>query len=416
MNDKPRCRLCGGHRLSHLLSLNDLPITHHLRKRPHDPDPRFTVGFHSCDGCGLLQIVHPIPADLLYSQADTYTTGFQKPRHLDDLITTAVARQDPGRAIDIGCNDGTLMEHLRRAGYTQVVGLEPNEVAADIARKKGYSVYTGFLTTEQAGQIVEKSGPFDTLFLRHVVEHVADLDGFFAGVRKLLRDDGLLVLELPAVEESFALGSPAILWEEHVNYFTPAQAEYLLRRFGFQVRDRRNYVFGGGSMAFVAQKKAEPVSCSSRVPDPTPTLGLLHEFARGIERQRSELAKLVTEARSAGYQVLVYGAAPRSCLLVSVCGIADKIDFVVDDRQDIQHRLMPGTFHVVQSLAEVAGSVGGKLLCLLGVGAENEFKVRKRIAEALKAKTVHVSLFPPRDVMQSVAAASQAITAGNKGN
>jgi 2-polyprenyl-3-methyl-5-hydroxy-6-metoxy-1,4-benzoquinol methylase len=414
MSDTARCRLCGGQHLSHLLSLHDLPISHYLRKSPQDPDPRFTVGFDSCQDCGLLQIVHAIPAEMIYSEADTYTTGFQRPRHLDDLITTAVARQDPGKAIDVGCNDGALMEHLRRAGYTKVVGLEPNSVAADIARKKGHEVYTGYLTEEEAGRIVAKHGAFDTLFVRHVVEHVPDLEGFFAGVRALLRDDGLLVIELPDVEESFALGSPAILWEEHVNYFTRAQAEHMLRRFGFEVRDRRNYVFGGGSVAFVAQKKAAPVSCTLKLPDPAKTNDLLHRFAGGIERQKAELGGLVSSARAKGYQVLLYGAAPRSCLLVTVCQIADKIDFAVDDRQDIHYRLMPGTSHAVRPLAEVAGAVGKKLLCLLGVGSENEFKVRARVDEAVAADTIYVSLFPPRDTLQSIASARKAIGARRK--
>jgi 2-polyprenyl-3-methyl-5-hydroxy-6-metoxy-1,4-benzoquinol methylase len=414
MSDTPRCRLCGGRHLSRFLSLNELPISHYLRKSPQDPDPRFTVDFESCQDCGLLQIVNAIPADLIYVEADTYTTGFQRPRHLDDLITTAVARQDPSKAIDVGCNDGTLMENLRRAGYRQVVGIEPNAVAAELARKKGYDVYTSYLTEGQAKEIVAKHGAFDTVFLRHVVEHVSDLDDFFAGIRTLLRDDGLLVLELPEVEESFRLGSPAILWEEHVNYFTPALAEHMLRRFGFEICDRRNYVFGGGSMAFVARKDASPVGCTVKLPDPGPTIDLLRRFAGGIERQKAELNGLVSFARSKGFQVAVYGAAPRSCLLASVCQIADKIDFVIDDRQDIQNRLMPGTPNVVRPLADVAGLIGGKLLCLLGVGSENEFKVRTRIEEAVSADIAYVSLFPPRDMLQSVDAARRAITASQK--
>ncbi len=293
MSNAPRCRLCGGRHLSHFLSLNELPISHYLRKSSQDPDPRFTVDFESCQDCGLLQIVNAIPADLIYGEADTYTTGFQKPRHLDDLITTAVARQDPAKAIDIGCNDGSLMENLRRAGYAQVVGVEPNAVAADMARKKGYDVYTSYLTEPQARRIVAKHGEFDTLFLRHVVEHVSDLDGFFAGIRTLLRDGGLLVLELPDVEESFRLGSPAILWEEHVNYFTPALTEHMLGRFGFEVCDRRTYAFGGGSMAFVAHKRAAPFATTPKLPDPAPTIELLRRFAGGIERQKAELNGLV---------------------------------------------------------------------------------------------------------------------------
>ena len=271
----------------------------------------------------MLQIVDPIPADLIYGDADTYTTGFQQPRHLEDLITTTVARQDPGRAIDIGCNDGSLLEALRRAGYAQVVGVEPNPVAASIARNKGHQVYTSYLTEELASQIVADCGAFDTVYLRHVVEHVSDLEAFFGALRALLRPDGLLVLELPDVEEGFALGSPAILWEEHVSYFTQALAEYMLERFGFQISDRRRYVFGGGSLAFVAQKKAVPASCAIRRPDPSATTELLRGFVAGMERQKSEIESVVSLARSSGYKVLIYGAAPRSCLLVSASGIAE---------------------------------------------------------------------------------------------
>ena len=90
------------------------------------------------------------------------------------------------------------------------------------------------------------------------------------------------------------------------------------------------------------------------------------------------------------------------------------IDFVVDDRQDIQHRLMPGTPHFVRPLAEVAGAAGSKLLCLLGVGSENEFKVRAKIEAAIDASIVYVSLFPPRDTLESVAEARRAITASQK--
>ena len=264
-----------------------------------------------------MQIVDPIPADLIYGEADTYTTGFQQPRHLEDLITTTVARQDPGRAIDIGCNDGSLLEALRRAGYAKVVGIEPNPMAAAIAREKGHQVYTSYLSKDLATQIIADCGEFDTVYLRHVVEHVSDLGAFFEAVRMLLRPDGLLVLELPDVEEGFALGSPAILWEEHVSYFTHALAEYMLERFGFHVSDRRRYVFGGGSIAFVAQKKAVPVSCTIRRPDPSATLALLRGFVSGMERQKDELS----ECRFAGEVERLQGPHLRGGAAVLPAGL-----------------------------------------------------------------------------------------------
>ena len=91
------------------------------------------------------------------------------------------------------------------------------------------------------------------------------------------------------------------------------------------------------------------------------------------------------------------------------------IDFVVDDRQDIHGRLMPGTQRVVRPLGEVGAEVGAKLLCLLGVGAENEFKVRAKVEAAVRGEVAFVSLFPPRDTIGSIAAARRAMAGAKKG-
>lgn len=415
MSGARQCCLCKGQNPSLLFKLDDLPISHNLRKSEDEPDPRFCISFEICQDCGLLQIIDPIPADVIYSETDTYTTGFQRPRHLDDLITTTVARQDPGRAIDIGCNDGALLEALRNAGYAEVVGVEPNPMAAQLARQKGFEVHTSFLTQALAERLAAERGAFDTVYLRHVVEHVSDLEAFFSAIRALLTDAGFLVMELPDVEEGFALGSPAILWEEHVSYFTGPLAEYLLQLFGFRIVDRRRYMFGGGSMAFVAEKHALPTRCTVKRPAAAPTIEMLHAFVVRMRKQTEALCRLIADARSAGYQIAVYGAAPRSCLVVSVCRLGEMIDFVVDDRKAIHGRLMPGTRRVVKPLAEFAAHAGGRLLCLLGVGAENEFKVRSRVQAAIEGDVVFVSLFPPRNTIDSIAAARHALTAAERG-
>ena len=405
MTGARHCILCGSGGLATLLKIDNLPISHHLRRSQDDPDPRFSVGFESCPRCGLLQIAEPISPDLLYAHADTYTTGFQKPRHLDDLITTAVALQDPDSAIDIGCNDGALMEALTRGGYARVVGVEPNEVAAGLARQKGYAVHADFLGPDLADRLVKEHGPFGVAYMRHVVEHVGDTASFFAAVRRLLRPGGLLVMELPEVENAIDLGSPAILWEEHVSYYTREQAEHLLARFGFELLDRRRYAFGGGSIACIARMVEMPAPGTIAALDAKASRAVLHDFAHRLERQKADLHALVADARKAGWKVVMYGAAPRSCMVSAAAGISGQIDFVVDDRQDIQGRLMPGTQRPIRPLADVLAEAGPRILYLLGVGAENEFKVRARITGASQARAAFVSLLPPRNTVESIAAA-----------
>ena len=405
-----KCRLCASADLAPAVVLKQMPISHYLRKGVDEPDPRFSLRFESCQSCGLLQIVDPVAPEVLYRTADSYLTGFQRPRHIDDLITTAIAYDDPARVVDIGCNDGALMNALKRYGYQTIVGIEPNKTAAAAAIHAGHLVHHDFLSLELAERLVAEHGAFDAAYLRHVAEHVDDLAGFFAAIRRLLRDGGLLVMELPEVELGLARGNPAILWEEHVNYFTVPLAVHLLERYGFTIVDRRNYAFGGGAVAFLARKGVEPAG--GAVPPPSrPALRLTRRFEVGLKRYRAALRRVLAKAKAARYGVVMYGAAPRSCMVACACGICDAIDHVIDDRSEIQGRLMPGTGCRIRSLEAASAEFDRPLLCLLGVGSENEYKVRARLAAHLRTPPVCISLFPPRDTLASIAAAQATIAA-----
>jgi hypothetical protein len=288
------------------------------------------------------------------------------------------------------------------------VGVEPNAAAAAIAAANDHEVHGGFLDGALAARLRAKHGGFAAVYLRHVVEHVPNLAAFFADLRTLLREDGLLVVELPEVEVGLALGNPAILWEEHVSYFTAPLAAHLLAAQGFRVLEERRYAFGGGSLAYVAER--QPLGA---VPPPRPaaTVALMQGFAGRLRRYAAELRRVVELARARGRRVAMYGAAPRSVVVACACGIAGQIDFVIDDRAAIQGRLMPGTDRVIQALPAIVSEARDGILCLMGVGAENEFTVRTRLEAALGTPVMCISLFSPRDTLESIAHAVAALGA-----
>src|SRR4029077_1621646 len=160
------------------------------------------------------------------------------------------------------------------------------------------------LSLELAERLVVEHGAFDAAYLRHVAEHVDDLAGFFAAIRRLLRDGGLLVMELPEVEVGLARGNPAILWEEHVNYFTVPLAVHLLERYGFTIVDRRNYAFGGGAVAFLARKGIAPAG-GTVPPSSRPALRLARRFEAGLKRYRVALRRVLAKAKAAKYGVVM---------------------------------------------------------------------------------------------------------------
>lgn len=393
------CRLCRSDLLSPALDLGEMPIGHHLRKDAGGVDAFYPLAFDYCAGCGLLQISSPIPAGILYEAAETYMTSFQNPPHLADVRATILALTGADRAVEIACNDGLFLQMLHDGGIGEVAGIEPNPVAAGRARKRGIAVETGYLTQKVARRLVSTDGAFPIAVARHVVEHVDDLGSFFAALRELLTDDGLFYMELPWVEPGFDSGNPSVLWEEHLSYFTEPLIRALLAMNGFEIIQRRVYAFGGGAIGFLSRPSEPKTPEWNQGPYDR---DFFSHFAGRIEEYARTLRKVINAYRAAGWRVALYGAAPRSSTVINFARAAGLIDMIIDDREDIRGLYMAGTKTPITTLDSLDDR---NTLLLMGVGSENEHKVRRKVASRFGGRARFISLFTPRDAVASMSAA-----------
>jgi 2-polyprenyl-3-methyl-5-hydroxy-6-metoxy-1,4-benzoquinol methylase len=139
----------------------------------------------------------------------------------------------PGKILDVGCAIGSLLETARSYGW-ECYGIELSSFAADYAREKlNLNVFCG--TLEQANY---PENFFDVITLYHVIEHLPDPTATLMHCRKLLKPDGILVVEVPdfgsaqaqRLKESYHYVKP----QEHIYYFTTDTLKKLLRKSGFK--------------------------------------------------------------------------------------------------------------------------------------------------------------------------------------
>jgi 2-polyprenyl-3-methyl-5-hydroxy-6-metoxy-1,4-benzoquinol methylase len=78
--------------------------------------------------------------------------------------------QPLGSVLDVGCGEGRAAAGLRRAGATRIVGIELDEAAAAVAAGNYDVVRAGPVEVE----LDEVDGPFDTILLYDVLEHLVD--------------------------------------------------------------------------------------------------------------------------------------------------------------------------------------------------------------------------------------------------
>ena len=211
-----------------------------------------TYSLVQCMDCTLRYTI-PVPTveefERLYS-SDYYVSGDACVRTPDfarvllqrsilNRNRTALLGRSPGRVLDVGCGNGEFLLYLKQRGWL-AYGTDVSAAACELARRKGIEVRMGELRSARyPGRF------FDVVMLSHVLEHVLDPPDELAEVRRVLADDGILVVQVPNSDSwTFRLCRSA--WypldvPRHLQHFTPRTLELVLTRAGFSSARRWNF-------------------------------------------------------------------------------------------------------------------------------------------------------------------------------
>ncbi len=141
------------------------------------------------------------------------------------------SRPDRRRILDIGGACTILTRELGRFGDVTMV--EPDEQTAAFARETlGLPVHVGRLPDG-----MPDVGTFDAITMFDVIEHIEDADAAMRKVHDLLREDGVLLLTVPAL---MLLWSDHDVANHHFRRYHKPELDGLLRRTGFRI-DRISY-------------------------------------------------------------------------------------------------------------------------------------------------------------------------------
>lgn len=93
--------------------------------------------------------------------------------------------------LDVGCATGGFLSYFKARGWT-VTGIEPDKDARDFAKN-----VSGLAVFDEAGLKDFAEKQFDVISMWHVLEHVPFPQDRLSVLKKVLKDDGLLVVAIP---------------------------------------------------------------------------------------------------------------------------------------------------------------------------------------------------------------------------
>lgn len=151
-----------------------------------------------------------------------------------------IPRATPGmRLLDIGCGNGAFLAQARAAGW-EVVGVDPDPTAVEVARSHGLDVRQGGVEVLDPAR-----DRFDGITLSHVIEHVHDPLNVLRHCHALLKPGGWIWIETPNLD---ALGHQRYRadWRDldpprHLVLFTRHSLNWALKKTCFQAIQDQPY-------------------------------------------------------------------------------------------------------------------------------------------------------------------------------
>jgi SAM-dependent methyltransferase len=309
-----------------------------------------------CEGCFLVQLQEFESPEAIFGNY-AYFSSFSDSllRHAKAYVEMAVNRfqlNSKSQVVEIASNDGYLLQYFVEKGIP-VLGVEPAANVAEAAMKRGIPSLVKFFGVRTAREMAQEGWQADLLIGNNVLAHVPDLNDFVAGIKIVLKPEGVVTMEFPHLVRLMEDGLFDTIYHEHFSYFSFLTVEQVFAKHGLVLFDVEEVQTQGGSLRIYGRHAVH----GARVVSPRVTamrererelkldrLEPYRAFSERVMRVKRNLLRFLIEAKDSNKTIAAYGAPAKGNTLLNYCGIrTDFIDYTMDRSPHKQGHYLPGS-------------------------------------------------------------------------
>jgi SAM-dependent methyltransferase len=348
------CRVCGSASLKKVIDLGEQYLQGSFVKpgKEMPPTRKIPCTLLRCDpqtdenACGLLQMEHSVPPEILYA-AYWYRSGTNATMrgHLKGIVDSLIEMgiRTDAKVLDIGCNDGTLLSNYPEQFVK--FGVDPSDIAQVIADKTTTVVKDIFPSVKLSDVIGEaKLDVITSIAMFYDLEQPVE---FVKSIKQLLTNGGIWVFEMSYMPEMLKLDSYDTLCHEHLEYYSLAVIEIILKKAGMKVfKIMFNDINGGSIRCYATHEGNAKYSTdeNNKLLDATRLAEFDLEldtdkpylaFQERINKTKIELHESLKKLKSEGKRIHIYGASTKGNTILQWCDIDHTlIDYAAERNPD----------------------------------------------------------------------------------
>ena len=254
------CELCGNEDLEEVLNIGNHPLCDDLV--PINSSRQCTsypIQILLCKNCLTAHQKFQIRKEILFPSNYHYRARFTKDvlngmKNLVNDCEKFLHTLHSIKVLDVGCNDGSLLNIFKKKGsYT--VGIEPTKASMD-ATEAGHKIYNDFFETRLAEKISKREGLFDVVVFTNVFAHIDDLKNLLLNTKKVLKKDGLLIIENHYLGSVLKGNQFDTFYHEHPRTYSALSFIHIAKILALKLTDFKfTSRYGGNIRVFISNRE-----------------------------------------------------------------------------------------------------------------------------------------------------------------
>lgn len=355
------CRASGSSELIPILALGEQPLANALKEISDAAEDKFPLTLMYCPESSLVQLKETVDKELLFSHYTWVTGTSPSTRDYASLFcqrAVATAKPEPSDfIIEIASNDGTFLKPFLKAGYHNILGVDPAENIVETANERGIRTLARFWGKQVAEELTETYGHAKMVMARNVIPHVSELHDVMAGIAHALRDDGIGIIEFHDAGQILNELHYDSIYHEHLCYFSIKSITCLLARHGLiPFHLDTSPISGGSFVIYFSKQEKSPSEAHSHLFEKEDQMGVndvltWKAFAESCYAHRKKTVEMADAFSSK--TVLGFGASARSSTYLNFCGLDAAYLRAIVDNNPLKHgKYSPGTAIPIVSFTE----------------------------------------------------------------
>lgn len=399
------CRACGSTELKSILDLGEQPLPAEYGLTANEVLEVFPLHLRICQRCGLGQVGEYVFPERIFHKTYPYissasSTWVEHARQYAYLMQAKIGLDSQSFVLELASNDGYLLSSFQKLGM-RVLGVEPADNVASIAREAGVPTITEFFSANLARNILAENGYPNLIAANNVFAHIPDMHDFMAGMSILANEDTVITIENPSFTKLLQNTLFDTIYHEHYSYLTAHSVRHVARAHGMNLVHIDHLPTHGGSNRYWLSRSRAVDDSVERTLDAEKQAGLFDPaswaaFAVRALASIEGLRAWFLERIKAGDVVVGYGAAHKGNTFLNAVGEASKtLVYVVDASKEKQGKFLPGSQVPVLAPEQLVSASPTDVLIL-------PWNIATELAERIRALSPHARIWVAHPMMRQL--------------